>query len=255
MKPLGVELLSDLENNSVKEINKTEGSEDVTLANNTVLEETKHVSRICTSVDGVDSTVGSKLSSPSQLPIMNGNIKQETSLRLKDKYCQRRVSAIRDFPPLCGRNFPRPIEEEQQRVTCGNDGLDGFEKVDMKMEAIKKKSVLDGVEKFDVETESTKTLKDGSGDRVPWGELLTGNAKPVVFQETLRSTVEGELMKETMGGGVGKLGAGLRDDDIEKTELRGPMPGSRTIPRSVLDNCDEDAGGSVRKEIVVYSQT
>ncbi|KAL2525517.1 Histone-lysine N-methyltransferase [Abeliophyllum distichum] len=100
--------------------------------------------------------------------------------------------------------------------------------------------------------ESTKTLKDGSG-RVPWGELLTGNAKPVVFQETLRSTVEGELMKETMGGGVGKLGAGLRDDDIEKTELRGPLPGLRTIPRSVLDNCDEDTGGSVRKEIVVYS--
>ncbi|KAL2542797.1 Uncharacterized protein Adt_03775 [Abeliophyllum distichum] len=136
-------------------------------------------------------------------------------------------------------------------TTFQKECLYGVEKFDVQTKS-SQKECLDGVEKFDVETESTKTLKDGSG-RVPWGELLTGNAKPVVFQETLRSTVEGELMKETMGGGVGKLGAGLRDDDIEKTELRGPMPGSRTIPRSVLDNCDEDAGGSVRKEIVVYS--
>ncbi|KAL2542796.1 histone-lysine N-methyltransferase [Abeliophyllum distichum] len=129
MKPLGVELLSDLENNSVKEINKTEGSEDVTLANNTVLEETKHVSRICTSVDGVDSTVGSKLSSPSQLPIMNGNIKQETSLRLKDKYCQRRVSAIRDFPPLCGRNFLGQLKKSNRGSLVGMMGWMGLKKL------------------------------------------------------------------------------------------------------------------------------
>nr|GMC83091.1 histone-lysine N-methyltransferase, H3 lysine-9 specific SUVH6-like [Ipomoea batatas] len=39
------------------------------------------------------------------------SVEEHTSSLIKKKYRSRRVSAIRDFPPFCGSNAPKPIEE------------------------------------------------------------------------------------------------------------------------------------------------
>ncbi|CAA2988035.1 histone-lysine N-methyltransferase, H3 lysine-9 specific SUVH6-like [Olea europaea subsp. europaea] len=180
---------------------------------------------------------------PPGLPVTNGSIKQGTSPRPSDKYCQRRVSALRDFPPLCGRNAHRKTEEEPQGNTSTNDDL--FTKIKETKVSVfdeimttSQKECFYGVEKVDEETRSAETLKYGIG-RVPSVELLTENVNLGASQETLRTIVDGVPMKQIMNGGLG-------DDDIEKTEHQVSMPGA-------IDNCDEDTEGSVVKEIASYS--
>lgn len=47
-------------------------------------------------------------------------LKDETFPCLKNKFCRRRVSAIREFPPYCGINAPPLVEEEQLRFAGGD---------------------------------------------------------------------------------------------------------------------------------------
>ncbi|KAI3468262.1 hypothetical protein Pfo_024925 [Paulownia fortunei] len=179
------------------------------------------------------------------------SIKTETSIRPKDKYRLRRVSAVRDFPPHCGRNVPLPIEEEKLMVTSGNECLDRIEKVEVAPEATMSKNVseggtigemlttsqkecLDGLDNIHVKKETTETLnEDGAG---------TGS-----LGETTEAIVEGGLTD------FEECNRDLQHSIIEKTEARQAVLGSGTMSKAVVDTSIEDTGGPVGKEIAVYS--
>ncbi|RAL50688.1 unnamed protein product [Cuscuta campestris] len=65
----------------------------------------------------VESTVSHEVAVPASIGKTHkssGVKEEEPSISIpsliQKKYCTRRVSAVRDFPPFCGRNAPKPIE-------------------------------------------------------------------------------------------------------------------------------------------------
>lgn len=56
-----------------------------------------------------------------QLPVNDANIPMGISSR--KKITPRKVSAIRDFPPFCGRNAPVPTVEDRARINSGKKSL------------------------------------------------------------------------------------------------------------------------------------
>ncbi|KAL6979792.1 hypothetical protein U1Q18_021447 [Sarracenia purpurea var. burkii] len=80
--------------------------------------ETKTVLEISSTADGLVPVGGAKAWSPPLWPMSDANSSKDPAV--KNKYPSRRVSAIRDFPPFCGRNAPCPTEEERLRFVLGN---------------------------------------------------------------------------------------------------------------------------------------
>ncbi|CAN4097803.1 unnamed protein product [Withania somnifera] len=64
-----------------------------------------------------------KMLSPPQQLI---RIMEHTSSSTKNKYCKRRLSAVRDFPPFCGPNAPKPTEQSCFDVTEESKDVAGF---------------------------------------------------------------------------------------------------------------------------------
>ncbi|KAL0330304.1 UNVERIFIED_CONTAM: Histone-lysine N-methyltransferase, H3 lysine-9 specific SUVH6 [Sesamum radiatum] len=137
----------------LKELNEVEG---LALVQDSGVEATKSMLDVGASVDKehlLDSSLA--LSSASV------SIKPETSIRPKDKYRRRRVSAVRDFPPLCGSNVPLPTQEGKQMVTSGNDFPNRIEKVEVEPEATVLSNGSEGGANVCVKTGTTETLNDG----------------------------------------------------------------------------------------------
>ncbi|KAL2236981.1 uncharacterized protein LOC105164786 [Sesamum indicum] len=154
------------------------------------------------------------------------SIKPETSIRPKDKYRRRRVSAVRDFPPHCGSNVPLPTEEGKQMVTSGNDLPNRIEKVEVEPEATVSSNGSEGGADICVKTGTTEKLNDGGRGLLEEMKEATMEGRPMDFEECNR---------------------GIRDSKIEKSEAR------QAGPRSWVDSSIEDTGWPVGKEIVVYS--
>ncbi|KAL2544776.1 uncharacterized protein Fot_14009 [Forsythia ovata] len=277
-RTIGVQ--NDLKNNSTKEVNKAggqkiiweglNGAEGLALVKNTASEEEKPVLEIGASIDRVVLLGGSQFSSPPKGPIANGSIKVGTSFRREDKYRRRRVSAVRDFPPLCGRNAPQLNREERQMIACGKDCLNAIEKVEVEtdvtqtlrnnldrealreVEMISETKGLDRVEKVEVETESIGKMRDTTA-RGSSGERVTSVSETDAFHNVAGDTSKGGLTRKTMDDSFEEIGRGVQDGNFEETERRGALPGSRTMSEPVLDNTDEDTGGPVGREMVVYS--
>ncbi|KAL3844137.1 hypothetical protein ACJIZ3_001540 [Penstemon smallii] len=252
-KVIGVDFLNNM---------KSESSRGTKAEGHTILKElnveAKSVLEPVASVDGVILPGRSQ-----SLSSLSGSIKPEISIRPKDKYRRRRVSAVRDFPPNCGRNISLPAEVKKKKVTSGNDCLNRFKKVEVQPEATvlrngseegasgdmlmtSQKEGLDGVERDHVKTETTEKFNYGSG-RVPRAENLAGNYKTIPSREMREATVE-----------VGHLGSkecnvGPKNSNIEKTEARRTVPGSGTMSKALHDNSIGNAGGPVRKETIVHS--
>lgn len=108
--------IGPLESDSPKEDNKVEQMEEGNqIENHDLMKELDEVVSLpidesAHSDEMVPASMG-KTCSPQQLQNYNNSVKEETSSLIKKKYRSRRVSAIRDFPPFCGRNAPKPIEE------------------------------------------------------------------------------------------------------------------------------------------------
>lgn len=111
VKPMDMKFPEDLERTSIELSVESNGKNTLNLlkqlddANslaivNFVPEDVKHSS---------ENLVGRKM-------ILN----DETFPYLKNKFCIRRVSAIREFPPYCGINAPPLVEEEQLRFAGGD---------------------------------------------------------------------------------------------------------------------------------------
>lgn len=173
-----------------------------------------------------------------------GNPQALASIRPKDKYRPRRVSAVRDFPPHCGRDVSLPIEEEKQMVMSANDCLNRIEKVELapearnvsergttgEMQTTSQKECVDGLHDIPVENETPEMLSDGAG-RGLLGEMTVATAE------------------------VGLMDLEKCDSDsehiiIERTEANS---GSGTLSKAVVDTSIKDTGGPVGKDIAVYS--
>ncbi|KAL8537135.1 hypothetical protein ACS0TY_012349 [Phlomoides rotata] len=171
----------------------------------------------------------------------SGGIERETSIRPKDKYRPRRVSAIRDFPPLCGMHGSLAVKEKQM-VVSGNGCLDRTEEVESAPSAAMPKNVseretskevlmrsdegLVGVQNVPFETDTTETLNDDAGRGLP---AESAEAGPMGFEN---------------------CNTDLQHSITEKT---GASPGSGTISKAVINISIKDTGGPVGKEIAVGS--
>ncbi|CAA2997891.1 histone-lysine N-methyltransferase, H3 lysine-9 specific SUVH6-like [Olea europaea subsp. europaea] len=279
-RTVGVELQNDLKSNSMKEVDQAggqktileglNGTEGLALAKNTASEEAKPGLDIGASIDRMDSLGGSQFSSSPKGSIAEGSVKIGTSFRREDKFRRRKVSAVRDFPPLCGRNAPRPIQEGRQTVACGKACLDAIENTktetdvtqklrnNLDREALREVPMISGtkclerVEKIEVNSESIGTMRDIAGGGSS-GEIATGVAKIDAFHNVAGNTLKSGLTRKPSDDSFEELGIGVQDGYFKETKRRGVPSGSRTLSKPVLDYADEDAGGPVGRDIVVYS--
>lgn len=181
---------------------------------------------------------------------IGGSMKPEPSIRLKDKYRRRRVSAVRDFPPRCGMNVLLPIDEEKQTVTPAHDCLGGMVEVEVttevtmwsnvsegetieKMPTISQTGCLGGVDKTHVNEEKTETLNDGAGIG-PLGEIAG-------------AAVEVGLMDSE------ECNTGLQQIITEKSDAGQAVPEPEYTPKALANTTIDDTEGSAGKEVVVYS--
>ncbi|XP_051137343.1 histone-lysine N-methyltransferase, H3 lysine-9 specific SUVH4-like [Andrographis paniculata] len=79
-----------------------------------------------------------------------------TLLAQKDKYCRRRVSAIRDFPPNCGRNIPFQVDKNVKIEAESSETISRHVVEDVGMDEIKVNSQKECLVKIEV----TETLND-----------------------------------------------------------------------------------------------
>lgn len=189
--------------------------------------------------------VAKSLGDPLEFSAIRGNIQPETSIRPRDKYRPRRVSAVRDFPPYCGINVSLSIEEEKGMATPGKDSLDRIEEVEVMPEPTTLKDVsereirgevltnsgecLDGLHNVHVEIEESEKLNDSAG-RGLLGEMTV-------------ATAEGGAMEFEEYNG--DLQHGI-------TERSGASPGSDTMSKALV-NISIEAEGSVGKEVGTFS--
>ncbi|XP_019179653.1 PREDICTED: histone-lysine N-methyltransferase, H3 lysine-9 specific SUVH4-like [Ipomoea nil] len=107
--------IEPLESDSTKEGNKVEQVEEGDqIENHDLMKEQDEtvslpIDETAQSDEMVPASLG-KTCSQQQLQY-NNSVEEHTSSLIKKKYRSRRVSAIRDFPPFCGTNAPKPIEE------------------------------------------------------------------------------------------------------------------------------------------------
>lgn len=146
---------------------------------------------------------------PLEFPAYCSSIQTETSIRPKDKYRPRRVSAVRDFPPYCGTNASLPIEKEKEISTPGEDSLNRIEKVELTPEPYMSTisgECLDRLHNIHVEIEKHEMLNDGAGRGL--------------LQEMQVATAEGDWRTGTSLRS-GSMSTALVDTSIE--DSRGPV--------------------------------
>ncbi|XP_055819438.1 uncharacterized protein LOC129888499 [Solanum dulcamara] len=170
----------------------------------------------------------SKTLSLPQWPIMNGSVEDNISPLPKKKHRRGRVFAVRDFPPFCGRNAPKPTEL---------DRLGGSE-------ASKRVVVLDkGVTENEVIETSKKVMDTGT-----WPLGLTASLEADSWSET-----------EVTGSKCSLMGRGtvhIEDPEGVQDNYFGRRQLERTVmlPEIVAKKENDNTGKILQKEIIVYSQ-
>lgn len=162
------------------------------------------------------------LGNPQTISASCGNIPPETSIRPKDKYRPRRVSAVRDFPPYCGINVSLPIEGEKEMATSGKDILNRTEEV-----------------------ESESIMSANVSEREITGEMLETSEKCLDGLHNVHIEME---KSETLNDGAG---GGLLGEITVATDRTGANPGSGTLSKALVNTSIEDARGPVGKNIAV----
>lgn len=235
--PLGVGLWSDLESDAFNNMPEVGGQTTVNELN-----EVEHLDLLQNSMfkgklvlDAGAASDEVRLSGPSHTSSspkglnVSGRVELETTQRPKDKYRRRRVSAVRDFPPLCGTNAPQtqPTKEDRRMFTCENDYPDEakrgmiISRNDSNGEELgamlKTSECFDWAENVDFKSETTKKSSYDSG-RESLGEKLIGGAETSDIQGATRANMEAgpKSFKESNGG--------LKDVKIKKPEETQALP-------------------------------
>ncbi|KAL6556596.1 hypothetical protein OROGR_005884 [Orobanche gracilis] len=195
------------------------------------------------------------------LSLLHGSSKTEATIP-KDKYRMRSVSAVRDFPPNCGRNVPLQTEEEKQMVIVGNGCPDGIEKVEVTRTEILSKNMSDGgmtgdmlpttlkeclggPDNIHVRNESTAFNGDDSG-RGPSREMIVysaakndkGRPPPCGFASVNEYCMDVIVTEEDRGA---------YDENMPEITSISTI---RAVPETIYIGSAEPA----RKDMVVYSR-
>ncbi|KAL8063428.1 hypothetical protein ABFX02_01G025700 [Erythranthe guttata] len=150
---------------------------------------------------------------------------EDPSVKPTDKYRLRRVSAIRDFPPHCGRNVTLPIDEEKQTV----------------------KEYLDTVQEIHVKEDTTETL-NGGAVRGPLELIAEATVECVIVDS--EELIEKKEARQSVPrpGDTSKAG-----EDTTISNAGGPV--GREIAAKSPDTYGEESGFSMENEVhreVVY---
>ncbi|KAG5592767.1 hypothetical protein H5410_043281 [Solanum commersonii] len=163
-----------------------------------------------------------------QCQIKNGSVEDNISPLPKKKYCRRGVFAVRDFPPFCGRNAPKPTKL---------DRLGGSE-------ASKRAILLD---KGVTENEVTETLKNvmdtgtlplgltASREADSWSKTVVTGSKCSLIE---RATVHVDDPE------------GVQDNYVRRSQLERTV----MLPETMTKKENDDTGKFLRKESIVYSR-
>lgn len=170
----------------------------------------------------------SKTLSLPQWTIKNRRVEDYNSPLPKKKYCQRKVFAVRDFPPFCGRNAPKPTELDHLGVSEASKRLIVLDKGVTENEVIKmSKNVMD-----------TETLPLG----------LTASWEADLRSETDVTGSKCSLMEQ----GTVRIEdpKGVQDNYVGRSQLERTV----MLPETVMKKERDDRGKSLRKEVFEYSR-
>ncbi|XP_073123786.1 uncharacterized protein [Henckelia pumila] len=243
-EPRGVGLCNDLESDAFnnmpedggqKMVNELNEVEHLEMLQNSMVKG-KPVLDAIAAIDGVGLPGLSHTSSSPKGLNVSSRVELGTTHRPKDKYRRRRVSAVRDFPPLCGTNAPQPTKEERSMLTCENDYLDEVKRGpviltnDSNREEpgeMLKRGERDRAENVDLKSETTNKSSYDSG-RETLAEKLIGGAGTSDFQGPTRASMEvrPKSFKEFNGG--------VKVVKIKKPEETQAVPGSRDMGKAPL---------------------
>ncbi|XP_059275853.1 histone-lysine N-methyltransferase, H3 lysine-9 specific SUVH6-like [Lycium ferocissimum] len=146
----------------------------------------------------------------------------------KNKNCQRRFFAVRDFPPFCGRNAPKPTRLD--RLVGGEAG---------KREVVLDKAVTENelieMSKNVIDTGTSPVKPTASWEADSLSEIEVTGPKSSLME---RATV---CFEDPEGGQDNYVGKG----QLERTVMS---------PETIMKKENDDTGKIVQKEIIVYSR-
>lgn len=215
VKPAGMELTKEVERKTIS-VGPSKGEVNGREAEAAAMElDKKEITALVRSTgeDGVKPAVGIDHVVHREVSIKDGSVPSP-----KNKFRTRRVSAIRDFPPFCGRNAPVPSMQESLKITSGESSL-GIDKVNMEkriMEASK-----DGVD--------SKALKDGADSRTSV-EILPAKVEKDTLEKVEIGVEVAALVESITFGGKPATG------DVQVVDFQGSQArGMVSLPKDLSD--------------------
>ncbi|KAL3499725.1 hypothetical protein ACH5RR_038818 [Cinchona calisaya] len=232
-KPMGIELVKDPERKATalelsKEVN---GRDTEALAKELDKEETA-VSVKSMGVDEVKPSV--EIGYSGGVPIKDIAVPSP-----KSKFRRRRVSAIRDFPPYCGRNAPVPSMQENPKLTSGESSLE-----------VNKVNVENGIMEATKDLSDSKSLKDGA-DRRSSKEILPVKAEKHSLAKSKNSGKVSALVESGTPRDEPAKGD-IQTADFQGSQVRGVVPLPKNLSDAFFSKDDEEGQVSVSKELVLF---
>lgn len=219
-KSIGVELPKDLK---TSEMELSKGMEDIQYDTSVKEVDEQGVPLVENVGGGHKTTVGEvKMFSPPQLI----SVMEHTSSP-KNKYRKRRVSAVRDFPPFCGTNAPKPTEQKCFGVTEESKDVAGFGKAATNNEVI-------------------ETLRDVTDTGALPEKLIGSEDADSLKERDVSSPKDRQLEQITM----------VRTEEQEgvQCDYGGRSRVERTVVMPEIMTKKEGDAGVVGKETLVYSE-
>ncbi|CDP08342.1 unnamed protein product [Coffea canephora] len=215
VKPAGMELMKEVERKTIL-VGPSKGEVNGREAEAAVMElDKKEITTLVRSIgeDVVKPTVEIDHVVHREVSIEDGSVPSP-----KNKFRTRRVSAIRDFPPFCGRNAPVLSMQESLKITSGESSL-GMDKVNMEKRMMEVSK--DGAD--------SKALKDGADSRTSV-EILPAKVQKDTL-EKVETGVEVAALEESITFGGKPAKGNVQVDDIRGSQARGVV----SLPKDVSD--------------------
>ncbi|CAN4078072.1 unnamed protein product [Withania somnifera] len=160
-------------------------------------------------------------------PVKNESVEDNISRLPKKKYRQRGVFAVRNFPPFCGRNAPKPTELDRLGVS----------------EARKRAVVLDkGIRQNKVIETSKNVMDSGTLPLKLTASWEADSLSEIEVTGTNCSLMERERVRIEDSKGV-------QHNYIGRSQLKRTV----MLPETVTEKENDDRGKIVQKEIIGYS--
>ncbi|XP_055829191.1 histone-lysine N-methyltransferase, H3 lysine-9 specific SUVH6-like [Solanum dulcamara] len=221
-KSIGVELPKDIK---TSEMELSKGTEDIQYDISVKEVDEQGIPLVENVGSGHKTPVSEiKMFSPPQQLI---SATEHTSSLPKNKYRKRRVSAVRDFPPFCGTNAPKPTEQNCFGVTEESKDVAGLSKEVTRNEVI-------------------ETLRDVTDTGALQEKLIGSENADSLKERDVSSPKDRELEQITMVQTVEQEGIQCDYDGRSQVERTVVMP-------EIMMKKESDAG-VVEKETLVYSE-